>query len=842
VKPQYSISALGLNGYPLNDKSAVFFEKAAEIKEKRRALESLDTTGFPSIETLKMPFFRSFSMKWTFFTSILLFNSICFAQLEPVAIGEWKIHMPLNKSLDVAKSGNRFYSIHSNGIYIYDKEFGETDLLSKANGLSSIGLSQIELDPVTGILVVGYLDGDLDLILPGDEIYNMSDIKRSNILGDKTIYNIVMMNGLAYVCTGFGIVVLDPSRKEIKDTYIFGDGGVNIKVNSVCTDGNKIYAATDIGLYSALLSNQFLSNYTSWTKDLSLNPAAENGPFSNIAFHSGNLFLSREITGYNNDSAYVFNGVWSYFTPSLSNDVIKFKSIGDKLLFIGNGSVSLFDQSMNPTTNLFTYTFDYISAADADYDSSEDFIYISDKRFGLTRGRNSWSNEILSKDSPYSSGCAHVAAQDGSVLIAHDGFAGVNGLNSYSKSLFSGSYDQKWINFNAQTESLLNSDSIFDAVSVVIDPKDKNHWFVGTYSYKGVFEILNGEIVNVFDESNSSIGNAGITGYNSISAMDFDSKGNLWMINSKSTEPLIVYKSDGTWDRIDVGTTMKNRNIYDLDVGQSGYIWIAAPTGNNIGGLLVYNTNGTIENLLDDESYFYSSGSGTGNLPSQDVKCVVEDLDEEIWIGTADGLAVIYDQDAAFTGGNADAQQILIEQDGNVQILLENEVITDIEVDGANRKWVATEGSGVFLLSEDGQDEILRLTKENSPLLSNIVYDIAIDNYSGDVYFATSDGLISLRYTATGSIEPYNNVYAFPNPVKSDYSGIIAVKGLSRDSDFKVTDLTGNLVFHGTSLGGQAIWDLKDISGNRVSTGVYLIYCNSESGAKDSVAKLLVIN
>jgi ligand-binding sensor domain-containing protein len=279
-----------------------------------------------------------------------------------------------------------------------------------------------------------------------------------------------------------------------------------------------------------------------------------------------------------------------------------------------------------------------------------------------------------------------------------------------------------------------------------------------------------------------------------------------------------------------------------LEVGKSGYIWVAAPTGNNIGGLLVYDINETIDDLTDDDSYFYSIGTGTGNLPSQDVKCVVEDLDEEIWVGTADGLAIIYDQDAAFGGNNSDAQQILIEQDGNVQILLENEVITDIEVDGANRKWIATEGSGVFLLSEDGQDEILRLTKENSPLLSNIVYDVAIDNYSGDVYFATSDGVISLRYTATGSIDPYLDVFAFPNPVRSDYEGIIAVKGLSRDSDFKVTDLTGNLIYHGTSLGGQAIWDLKDFNGIRVSTGVYLIYCNSESGAKDAVAKLLVVN
>lgn len=842
VKPRYLILNRGLTPTGVLDKRAVFSEKASQIEEKEHALESLDTTGFPSIQTLKNDFFRSFSMKWKFFASLLLLNSICFGQLEPVAIGEWKIHMPTKQAKDVTKSGNKYYTAFTNGIQIYDNEDGSLEFLSKTNGLSSIGVSQVEFDATSGNVIVGYLDGNLDLISSEGEIYNMSDIKRSNILGDKTIYNIVGLNNLVYLCTGFGIVVLDASLKEIKDTYIFGAGGMNIKVNSVCSDGTKLYAATDEGLFSALLSNQFLSNYTSWTKDLSLNSAAENGPFSHIAYHAGSLFISRMINGNNNDSAYVFNGSWSYFTPAFGNEVNKLKSIGDKLLFIGSGSVAFFNQSMVMSSDLFTYNFDYIDAADADYSPAENQFYIADRRFGLTRGVNSWNNEKISQDSPFTLGCAHIAAQDGAVLIAHDGFAGVNGLNSYSKAMFSGALNNKWVNFNELTETIMDSDSIFDAVSVCIDPKDKNHWYFGTYSYKGLFEIKDGEIINVFDESNSSIGNAGITGYNAISTMDFDDKGNLWMINSKSSVPLIVKKNDNTWASIDIGTTMKNRNIYDLEVGNSGYIWVAAPTGNNIGGLLVYNTNQTIDDISDDGSYFYSTGAGTGNLPSQDVKCVVEDLDEEIWVGTASGLAVIYSQEAAFTGSNFDAQQILIEQDGNVQILMENEVITDIEIDGANRKWIATEGSGVFLLSEDGQEEILRLTKENSPLLSNIVYDIAIDQFNGDVYFATSDGVVSLRYTATGSNDPYLSVFAFPNPVKADYDGIVAVKGLSRDSDFKVTDLTGNLVYHGTSLGGQAIWDLKDIAGNRVSTGVYLIYCNSESGAKDAVAKLLVIN
>lgn len=818
-------------------------ENSLEIEENKAPSKSIDNTGVSKGKALKNEIFRSFSMKWKLFASLLLLNSICFGQLEPVAIGEWKIHMPLNNAKDVTRADQKVYTAFSNGVLIYNIEDGSHDLLSKANGLTTIGISQIEYDATSNHVIIGYNDGNLDLVSSEGEIYNMGDIQRSNIIGDKSIYNLVCFNGYVYICTGFGIVVLDPTRKEIKDTYIFGTGGTNIKVNSACSDGSKIYAATDDGLFWANLSNPFLSNPTSWTKDLSLNTAAVNGPFDHIAYHNSNLIVSREITGNNNDSAYVFNGSWSYFTQAFSNDVVKLKTIGNRLVFMGNGTISHYDASMGVVSDMSTYTFDYIDAADSDFDPNTSYIYLADKRHGLTRGLNSWGNEKLSPAAPFTTGSFRVSALGGNVCITHDGFAGVNGINNFAKGYFSGTYDGKWINYNNQTQpTAIIADSTYDAVSVIIDPKDADHSYVGTYSCKGLFEMKDGNIIGVWDESNSEITSAGISGYNSISALDYDDKGNLWMINSKSLEPLVVKEADGTWSRFDLGPAMKNRNIYDVEASKSGYVWVAAPTGNSTGGLMVYNYNETMDDQTDDEYFLYTIGSGLGNLPSQDVKCVTEDLDEEIWIGTANGIAVVYAQESVFSGGNADAQQILIEQDGNVQILLENEVVTDIEVDGANRKWIATDGSGAFLMSEDGQTEILRLTKENSPLLANIVNDISVDAVTGDVYFATSEGVVSLRYTATGSGNAYLDVYAFPNPVSETYNGIVAVKGISRDSDFKVTDVSGNLVYHGNSLGGQAIWDLKDISGNRVSSGVYLIYCNSENGSKDAVVKLLVIN
>jgi hypothetical protein len=603
----------GQNGqkHPKQGNCIIPAEIIQQNKQAEAASITLDSLAFQERSTLKSSILRSFSMRFLKTVLFFLFPLISFGQLEPVAIGDWKIQMPLNSAKDVTKANQIVYTAFTNGLLVYDLEDESKIQLSKANGLSSIHIAQVEFESNSGTVLVGYSDGNLDIINPDKSIINMSDIQRSNITGDKSIYNIVIINNLAYICTGFGIVVFDPSRLEFKDTYIFGTGGTNIKVNAVCSDGTSIYAATDIGLYSALLSNPFLSNYTSWTKDLSLNPAAQNGPFSNCAFHGSKLFVSREITGNNNDSAYYFDGTWNDFLPSNGNDVVKLKSIGNRLAFIGNGFIYHYDVSMTKIAEIFTYTFGYIDAVDTDFDPATNYIYLADKRFGLTNGANSYNNSKHSPSSPYSTGSVHVAASAGSIWIAHDGFAGVNGLNGYSKFYFSGTYDNNWLNFNQDTQpTTILADSVFDVVSVCIDPRDENHVFVGTFSYKGLFEMQDGAVIGVWDEINSAISNAGIAGYNSISAMDFDEDDNLWMINAKSTEPLVVKKADATWQRFDLGSSMKNRNILDVEAGKSGFVWIAAPTGNSTGGLMVYDFNETIDDLTDDQSYLYSIGSG----------------------------------------------------------------------------------------------------------------------------------------------------------------------------------------------------------------------------------------
>jgi len=186
----------------------------------------------------------------------------------------------------------------------------------------------------------------------------------------------------------------------------------------------------------------------------------------------------------------------------------------------------------------------------------------------------------------------------------------------------------------------------------------------------------------------------------------------------------------------------------------------------------------------------------------------------------------------------------LVEQDGHFQYLLETEVVTAIAVDGANRKWIGTQKAGVFLMSEDGTEQILHFDENSSPLLSNNITSIAINHETGEVFFGTDKGIISYKSTATKGSDKFKkeDVYAYPNPVREDYEGIIAIKGLVTNAVVKITDISGTLIYETIAEGGQAIWNGKNFNGEKAHTGVYLVFASNEDGSETIVTKILVIN
>jgi ligand-binding sensor domain-containing protein len=345
------------------------------------------------------------------------------------------------------------------------------------------------------------------------------------------------------------------------------------------------------------------------------------------------------------------------------------------------------------------------------------------------------------------------------------------------------------------------------------------------------------KITEVYNENNSTIERH--NGRINITDMKYDNDGNLWII-SQGVFGLKMVTPDGIWYEYSMGSAAKSQFPYRLMIDNDGTKWV----GFKSVGVVAFNEGGTYGDASDDQLQLLSTSEGYGNLPSAYPKALAQDIDGEIWIGTETGLVVLYNTNDVFDGdyGEYDASPILLEIDGEVEKLLGESDITAITIDGGNRKWVGTSSSGVFCLTDDGSDEVYRYTKENSPLISNNIFDIRIDHLTGEVYIATESGLVSVRTDASLGDPEFDNVKVFPNPVRPNYAGPITIQGLGYNSDVKITDVSGNVVFKTVSNGGTAIWDGKTLKGERVQSGVYLVWSAASDAKGKKVAKIVMIN
>jgi hypothetical protein len=259
-------------------------------------------------------------------------------------------------------------------------------------------------------------------------------------------------------------------------------------------------------------------------------------------------------------------------------------------------------------------------------------------------------------------------------------------------------------------------------------------------------------------------------------------------------------------------------------------------------GLFILDDKNTPD-IFTDDRYKKMLVKNDINAIVSFVYSIAEDNDGNIWVGTDQGPLVYYNPEKVFETDLKASRIMIPRNDGSgfADPLLETEMITSIAVDGANRKWLGTYNSGAHLLSPDGTIQLRNYNEQNSPVLSNSILSLAVDNKTGDVWFGTSKGIQSVRGDATAGGENFSKVYAFPNPVREDFAGNVTITGLMRDTQIRITDISGNLVYETISDGGQATWDMKTYNGKRVATGVYLVFCSNSDGSQSTVTKILVI-
>jgi hypothetical protein len=778
-------------------------------------------------------------------TRIFILFSLFFSftlRSQDIAIGEWKEHLSYKNAISVAEGNGKVYCATTSGVFFLNKGDNSMERLTKVNGLSDVEPCVINFNPYDNKVLIAYKNSNIDII-ENSTITNISDIKRKSIIGNKAINNIYFIGSYAYLSCGFGIVVIDMDRLEVKDTYYIGAGGAALNVRDLTTDATNFYAATDAGVYRASLTNPNLANYTAWGPMTGV--GLPNGIYNTITTFNGKIYtnFSKSLmsAAFLQDSIFVYDnsvgGPWTHFTPEISGYIVKSLRVGDNQLVITKqGYIYTYDATLTIQSLVYTYFGDEVRANAAVMDNSA-FIWIADSKYGLVKNYFTWQNWSYYPNGPGSPNVDNMSLEKNKLWVAP---GGVN--NSWQNLLFAdGVYafeEDDWKNISGNYAPVVKFDTVLDIMNVLVDPNNAAKVYAATWG-QGIYEFQDDVPVKHYNKANSSLQQISSNHAINIYGLAMDESANLWVTNSGVKYSISVKDPNGVWDSIDFSNVIGNNpDLGQILIDKTDQKWVVLTRG---AGLMVYK-GATRDNANSSNAKKLSTAIGNGALPSIGVYCLAEDTDGEIWVGTDKGITIFFSPENVFTGQNFDAQQVLLEQDGHVQILLETETVQAIAVDDANRKWIATAKSGVFLMSSDGTKQIYHFDENNSPLFSNDVRSIAINHETGEVYFGTSKGIVSYRGTAVAGQDSFTDVYSYPNPVKPDYDGPIAIKGLVTNTTVKITDISGTLVYETKSEGGQAIWYGKNFKGEKVSTGVYMVFCTSEDGSKKIATKILFIN
>lgn len=767
----------------------------------------------------------------------------------------WQAHYSYNAIVDVADGNTKIYAAAENAVFSYDILSAELNTITTIEGLSGEQITTIHYSEDYQYVIIGYETGLIEIYFENDNsVLSIVDIldKQNIPPNNKRINDFYETNGFIYISTDFGISVYDLEGLEFGDTYFIGNGGAQISVQQVSILNNQIYAACSDqnGVKRADLSNPNLIDFQQWQTLINGNYVSMNTLNDKIYTVRTNRVLY-EIQDTN-------------FIPLLTFDtqILDAKVGNANLIYTELEKVSIYDQNIQLVDN-FVPTEDY----DTTFTSAiqvDETIYIGTDTFGVLSASVPFDNMYteIKPNGPLENSVFRLNATTNTVWATYGEYT--EALNPFPLTSKGISYlnNEEWRNF--PFDSLLGTRELNEISPNIFNP---NQIFISSYK-DGLLEINNFEPTIQLNQTNSGLeslilpNNPNFVGIR-VSASEFDTNGLLWTMTSRVDRALKSYDPlTGNWqgfsfsDLIDDPTFGEN-GFFDMEIGPDGTKWI----GSYNNGLIAYN-----ENIATDP--LRSMNSESQNIPPfTRFTALALDNRNQLWIGTTNGLRILLNTTGFYDNPNPTLNQIIILEDGIPKELLDDQSITDIKVDGSNNKWIGTVDSGVFYFTSDGQTTIYHFTTESSPLPSNTINDIAIDEDNGIVYIATNKGLLS--FTAGGSEiqDSLENVYAYPNPVRPEYNILgfddlrditkgVKISGLTDNVNIKITDIEGNLVAEAQSRitlrssninynfaidGGTAIWNGKNLSNNVVATGVYLIMISDLSSFETKVLKVLVV-
>lgn len=755
-----------------------------------------------------------------FLLSLFTFASHAYSQ----QVGEWTAHMAYHNATQSIPVNNRIYVLSDGSLYSYDPQDTSIETYDKVNLLSDTDITHLIYNKAYKTMVIVYSNLNIDLLIDEKEIYNIPDFMNKSMMQDKTLNHLFIKDEYIYFSTNFGVLILNIKKKEITNSYI-----LDKQVYASTRIGETIYAATNEGIYTGKLTDNLLDNRY-W---IQLNSAV----FNNLILFENNLL------GYDGGGLYKIDSQ-SGETTLVNNQSYTYMNIFEDQLIAGNEqTVTLFKHIDDYQTIRTEDTFYHLS-----YDKKSDMYWGSNGKQGLNGYKYNSSNSSLEAtvrniipNSPQRNLFEYMQHRNGYLIVAGGGITLDRFNNPGTVMIYK---DHEWSSF--QEEGIEKSTGLDykDITSIVEDPAEPGH-FYATAAGEGLYEFKDRKFVKLYNESNSPLVSIfpGNPNYIRLNGLQYDNSNNLWILSSGTENIINIYKNNKfiplNYPEIK-NKTLARRLLFP----QTGQAWILFCYKHP--SLFCINTNNTLENTKDDETKYFTSFTNQdgGTISGFDLYSMAQDKNGAIWIGSSQGPLVINNPNRVFDSNFYITQIKIPRNDGtnNADFLLANESVSAICVDGANRKWLGTLNNGVYLVSEDGLETIHHFTMENSPLLSDMILSIAIDPVTGIVYIGTDKGLVSYRSDATEAGESFSDeAHVFPNPVDPDYNGLITVTGLVRDSQVKITDTSGKLVYTGTSTGGQFTWNGRNKNGKRVASGVYFVLATNSEGKEGIVTKILMI-
>lgn len=761
--------------------------------------------------------------------------------------GKWILH-PMFAGENITNcidTGDEVYYLASNNLYRYDKESQENEHLNRANDLSDSGVKNIYYNPDKNYIMVAYQNSNIDVIdVSSGNVSNMSDIKNADIAASKTINDITFASGnRAVVATDFGFVIYNDSKLEVVSSFIS-----DVAMQSAIIQGDYFIASHEGTFYYAPASKhiQHISDFKTAQVGLtgSMVPIADNLFFvltgnqlslvtttangETLSFTPAQVATGKPIAVHKmRDAGYVIsfgNADYHYTTNASGAEAVRHQGGGIYGSLTSGGDAWYLDNEGLHHTSGETVTDNVVPNAISISTIPFWMIYdIANEKLVLTStSDNAVLDDLLDRD--------------------------VN-FTLANKTQFNTFDGVSWQDITPAEMPEPDAEGSYCPQWFVFSPNEAGTYYFSTRK-KGIYKVTNGKFVaNYVGEE------CGFIKKTRMPALKFDSQGNLWIIQTTDEDnpvrvltPSKQTKAQLTPDDFIYNKTQHISNLYhssfkrtQLTIG-AGDTKVAA-SGHYQKPIVIWNNN-------SDLSVKSSISFASGTLPDQDgknmawydIRALTADNNGMVWMGTTSGM-IAFDPSKAFEPGFHVTHIKVPRNDGTnlADYLLDGQTINCIAVDGANRKWIGTNESGLFLVSADGQQVLKNFNASNSVLGTNQIYQVCCDPTGNAVFVTTPFGVAEYVSDATPGQPSFSNIYAYPNPVRPDYGGPINITGLMENSLVKIADPSGNVICSLKSTGGMVSWDGCNANGDLVPTGVYTIIASQADGSAAGTAKVLIV-